>query len=231
MDTYNKKEHLIIGLGEIGKALQTILECDGIDKTDGNSDDYRILHICFPWSDEFVNEVKKYVEMYKPEIVVVHSTVPVGTCDPNGWVHSPVRGVHPELEKGIRTFVKYFGGNKAGEVSYIFAKLGIRVETALRAKHTEALKLWDTTQYGVMIALEKEIKEYCERNDVDFDLVYTNANQTYNHGYRRLDKENVNRPVLAHMPGKIGGHCVIPNAQLLDSPLAQYIVDVNDTFK
>ena len=96
-------QQLVIGLGEVGTAISNILNCDGIDAGDANSQDYEMLHICFPYSDAFVESVKAYKRIYKSEYVVVHSTVPVGTCDAEGWVHSPVRGVHPNLEEGIRT--------------------------------------------------------------------------------------------------------------------------------
>src|SRR5690606_40778498 len=51
--------------------------------------------------------VQRYAAEHGAELVVVHSTVPVGTCDANGWVHSPVRGRHPNLVGGLRKFVKH----------------------------------------------------------------------------------------------------------------------------
>ena len=124
-------------------------------------------------------------------------------------------GVHPNLEEGIRTFVKYFGGKAAWVPAEEFKKLGIDVHYTATAKTTEALKLWDTTQYGILITLQKEIYAYCKRNQVDFSQVYTHANQTYNEGYTKLGKPEVVRPFLDQQDGPIGGHCVIPNANIL----------------
>lgn len=211
-------KHLVIGLGEVGSAIQRILLCDGWDSTKKRKPEnkpYDMLHICFPYSDSFVESVQKYVHEYIPKYVVVHSTVPVGTCDEHGWIHSPVRGVHPNLEKGIRTFTKYFGGINADVAAHVFTEQGITTLTTVKAKDTEALKLWDTTQYGIMIALEKEIYAYCKRHGLDFDLVYKHANKSYNEGYMKLERPEVVRPYLDQHDGPIGGHCVIPNATIM----------------
>jgi len=229
-------KHLVIGLGEVGAAIQSILQCDGYDVRDGlpSEDQYDVLHICFPFSEAFVGSTKAYILEFKPTLVIVHSSVPVGTCDAEGWVHSPVRGVHPNLKQGILTFVKYFGGTNAVTASRIFSALDIPTEVTPKAATTEALKLWDTTQYGLMIMIQKMIKAYCTHHGVDFDLIYTDANHTYSIGYEQLNRPEVARPYLKFMPGPIGGHCVIPNANILvdttsmDLPLVEELLRGND---
>lgn len=235
MNQIQAHDHIIIGLGEVGSAIAAVFPLARVvDKEKGEEVDFKldfkVMHICIPYSEKFVESVKHYQEQYNPEITIVHSTVPVGTCIEIGdVVHSPIRGVHPNLENGIRTFVKYFGGSKAVEAAYLFAQQGIKVKTVLESRVTEALKLWDTTQYGILIMLEKEIKRYCEQQNLDFDVIYTDANQTYNEGYSQLGKENVVRPFLQHMDGKIGGHCIIPNAEMLASPSAEKLVNDNSS--
>lgn len=227
------KKHLVIGMGEVGTAIQAILNCDSIDFQTEHTDKFDVLHICFPFSEKFTEAVEHYKKRYEADLIVVHSTVPLGTCDPLKWVHSPIRGVHPYMEKGVRTFVKYFGGEKATEASFFFAQLGIDVKTTRYARDCEALKLWDTTQYGIMISLQKEIHAYCERHELDFETVYTDANHTYSIGYEKLDRPEVVRPYLKHVPGPIGGHCVIPNARLLrenetvENPLVNHLLQIN----
>lgn len=83
------------------------------------------------------------------------------------------------------------------------------------AATTELLKLLDTTYYGLAIAFHGYAEKLCERNHLDFNLVMTMANQSYNEGYQKLGKSNVVRPVLSAPGEKIGGHCVIPNAEIL----------------
>jgi hypothetical protein len=82
-----------------------------------------------------------------------------------------------------------------------------------------------------MIALNKEIKKWCDKKGLDFDIIYAEANKSYNEGYRKLGREEVVRPYLKYMPGKIGGHCVIPNCHILDSEIAKYILLKNKSYK
>lgn len=223
-------KQLVIGLGEIGGAIRTIVHADGYDSREDSdlAGEWDVLHVCFPYSDTFVASVRAYQKYTKAELVIVHSTVPVGTCDAEGWVHSPVRGIHPHLEQGIRTFVKFFGGTRAHEGAKIFRDQGIKTMTSLEARETEALKLWDTTIYGWNILLEKAIKAYCEKNGLDFSTVYTLANATYNDGYARLGRPEFTKYVLKDFPGAIGGHCVRENWELLDDPITQIAKDLHD---
>ena len=208
--------YLIVGYGEVGKALHEIIgeaeiyDIKNVPRIFLKPD---VVHICIPYTRKFERFVRYWQKT--DALIIVHSSVPVGTCDKLGVVHSPIRGVHPNLAEGIRTFPKYFGGKNAGKAAAIFDKLGIKTLTYSNAKTTEALKLWDTTQFGRLIMLEKEIYKWCQKNEVDFDAVYTFANQDYNEGYVKLGRPEVVRPYLKHVEGKIGGHCVRENAKLL----------------
>jgi hypothetical protein len=227
-------KNLVIGYGEVGQAISRVLNTnDVIDKNSGiylknGPQEFDTMHICFPYTaGEFEKEVTAYQNTFRPKITIIHSSVPLGTSDKLNAVHSPIRGVHPHLEKGIRTFVKYFGGFKAHEAAAIFAEKGIETRVIRDARTTEASKLWDTTQYGIMILLEKEIYKFCRDNGLDFEVVYASFNETYNEGYRELGMGYVNRPALMHKDGKIGGHCVVENAALLDTDLARLIIEKN----
>lgn len=225
------KEHLVIGAGEVGQAIANFLECDTYDTdphktTSAFQPEYKYLHICYPYSDNFEKSVMAYSERYRPRLIIIHSTVPIGTSRKLNAVHSPVKGVHPQLVKGLQTFVKYFGGDKAHEAAALFP--GLTTECYEKQETTEAIKLWETTQYGFFIILEKAIYEFCRKNGLDFDEVYTIPNIDYNLGYTKLGRTEVVRPFLKHIPGKIGGHCVIPNARLLDSWVARLILEKNE---
>lgn len=226
-------KHLIIGTGQVGSALFEVLydkyDVTGIDIDRFALEEFDVIHICIPYVDGFVTSVTNYKLQYLAPggLVIIHSSVAVGTSNRLGAVHSPIRGVHPNLAKGIRTFTKFFGGLRSGEAADIFRDLGIQCVTTPDARNTEALKLWDTTYYGWNIVFEKAVHEYCEKHGLDFNVVYTRANRTYNTGYRRLDMPEVSRPVLDHREGPIGGHCVIPNAKILDSEIADFILEQN----
>lgn len=228
-------KQLVIGLGQIGSAIKVVLghSADGLDiqKREPLLEYYDVLHICIPYSENFIEIVSNYQKRFEPSLTIIHSTVALGTSEKLGAVHSPVRGIHPNLVEGVQTFAKFFGGEKAEEAAKIFENLGIDVVIAESSQDTEAMKLWDTTIYGWNILIEKIIFQYCEENDLDFNTVYTEANRSYNLGYADLDRPEYKKYVLKHIPGPIGGHCVIPNLEMLGGPIAEIIKNFNEKLK
>lgn len=223
--------HLVLGMGQIGTAVFKVLKekytVYGLDKNDIDSPEldpsltFDFLHIAFPYSDKFISEVQRYKKLFgnAHTIIIIHSTVPVGTTDQiDNAVHSPVRGIHPDLIAGIKTFVKFFGGKLAKEAAKVFEDLGIKTLITKSSKSVEAMKLWDTTIYGVNIALEKWVYDFCQQSGLDFNIVYTESCKSYNDGYEQLGHPEYKKYLLTHVPGKIGGHCVTQNLSLLDIP-------------
>lgn len=206
---------LVIGLGQIGSAVKNILKCDGVDKELSAPKHYDVIHVCIPYNDGFHASMEDFINRYTPNLIVIHSTVQVGTSEIYNAVHSPVRGRHPNLEPGIRKFTKFFGGKRAEEAAALFKKAKIKSYCTPSSRDTEAMKLWDTEQYLVNIMLEKLIHKFCEEHDCNFDVVYTEANKTYNDGYEKLGEPQFKKYVLAHMPGEVGGHCCLPNNEIL----------------
>lgn len=215
---------LILGRGEVGRALYEVLsphhETYILDRKDNASDIHTvdILHIAFPFSPEFVTHTRAYISRFHPQYTVIHSTVPVGTTSDLAHVkviHSPIRGIHPKLADGIRTFVKFLGGPEASEVADYFRKANIKVMLFDRYETTEALKLFDTEYYRTVIEFAHRVKRYCDKNKLNFHEVYTLGNQTYNDGYTQLGHPEYVRPVLQPIMKPIGGHCLIPNQALL----------------
>lgn len=231
-----KGRHIIIGAGEVGKALFEVLgEAYSVtirDIKDTAKGEYDVLHICFPPINNFVSVAKGYIKQYKPALVIVHSTVPVGTTAKLGdiAVHSPIRGVHPHLAEGVRTFVKYFGGKQATRAAKYFLDIGVPVEVFDNSETTEMLKILDTTYYGWNIVFAKEARRICDKMGLDFDEVYTMPNRDYNAGYAKLGMPQVVRPVLKAMSGKIGGHCVIQNTKLFKDWLTNTLRKRNEKY-
>lgn len=232
--------HLVIGSkGEVGAALMEVLAekhiVEGVDigpefKPSGL---YEVMHVALPWSDKFIDIVHRYAQTYLAPggLIINHSTVPLGTTEklrPDA-VHSPIRGVHPHLKDGIKTFVKFFGGTRAPNAAQFFYQVGIECFSSASARDTEAAKLWCTTAYGLQILIEKAIHKYCVDNGLDFKTVYYDWVITYNVGYQRLGMPYVARPRLDHVPGPIGGHCVIPNAKIIEHWLGDLLIQTNDT--
>ena len=231
-----KENIAIIGNGEIGSSLAKVyeakevkvmikdLDLDTIDK------DVNILNICLPYSDKFVEITNSYIEEYKPEVTIVHSTVPVGTTKKlkGLCVHSPVRGVHPNLKEGIETFFKFVGYNDQDAMDIVkkhYEQLDIRVHAVENTDATELAKLTSTTYYGLCIAWHGEMKKMCDKYDIDFDVI-NKWTDTYNLGYMKLGMSNVIRPNLYPPTDGIGGHCVIPNTELLKDEFESMALDL-----
>lgn len=232
--------HLVIGLGEVGCAVKAVLndkyDTVGIDKDEEAEGRFEFIHICYPYnakSKAFSSYTKSYQRKYLADggVTVIHSTVPVGTSRKLNATHSPIRGVHPHLKEGVKTFVKYFGGEGALAAATVFRACGVIAKVYDDAETPEAIKLWDTTQYGMMIVINKEIKTFCNRYGLDFEAIYSQANRDYNEGYTVLGRKEVVRPILKHMDGVIGGHCVIPNAEILEAPLATFLLRKNREYR
>jgi UDP-N-acetyl-D-mannosaminuronate dehydrogenase len=228
---------LIVGMGEIGTALYDVLVKYYLietidDKTDENkTENVDIMHIAFPYSNKFEEEVSKYQQIYNPQYTVIHSTVPVGVSRKLNAIHSPVRGKHPYLRKSLLTFEKMIGGENADEVADYFRRVGMRVLLFRKQESTELAKLLDTLYYGVCIEYAKEVEKLCEKYNVPFSEVYVLANKTYNEGYTKMNNPEYVRPVLQPLQKRIGGHCVVENTHLLKSNFSDFIKNLNITHK
>ena len=242
----SKERHLIIGAGEVGQALAIVLSrafpVSLRDAEGGLKGRFDVMHIAYAYrvsdAKNFVRATKRYIALYRPSLVIVHSTVPVGTTMKIGrrTVHSPIRGMHtvshhpgiigavhrvatgsPKLfSKSLLAFPKYFGGPLAKRAASVFAQAGFETKTFRKSETTELAKILDTTYYGWNVVFAKEVWRMCEKFGLDFNEVYTVPNEDYNRAYTKLGKKYVVRPVLRHIPGKIGGHCVVQNCDLLD---------------
>ena len=235
-----KEKTLVVGLGEIGLSLFELLKESerftvyGFDvdeakmrEIDQNKNDMssemQIMHICIPCTDQekFVDTVKLYVEQFKPELVIINSTVPPGTtmklrakC---GCLvaHSPFRGVHKSREYmkwEFKRWTKYVGGAtmEAAEAARMhFEKLGLKTKVLKSCIETELAKLFETTYRAWMIACFQEMHRISRHFGADFDGTVDFLEDTHR---IRLD-----RPIM--FSGVIGGHCLIPNTKLL---LADY---------
>lgn len=241
----------ILGNGEIGSSLSKLLREKNFEVSikdlNFENENYKncdILHICIPYSPSFENIICDEILKLKPKLTIIESTIQVGTTR-KIWekirtpiAHSPVRGMHPNLMEGIKTFVKFVGPiDKESErlAKDYYEKLNVNIIVAKTPEETEMGKLLDTLYYGWNIVFCKEVKEICDKFNLDFNLVYTQFNKTYNDGYSILNKKEVVRPVLKPMEGPIGGHCIIPNAKILNNliknNLTELILKKNEEYK
>jgi len=79
----------------------------------------------------------------------------------------------------------------------------------------------DTSYYGWLINYAQMSKMIAEKYDVDYDEMWSFSDE--------IHKYLGNRPKM--FPGFIGGHCVIPNLQLIDEHSLNQINYINNMFK
>lgn len=210
-------DDLVLGAGEIGMAIAQIFKTYAIGREAHKMQDTycNILHICFPYTKDFIKEVKLYQKKFNPKYTIIHSTVPVGVNRKLGSIASPCRGIHPNLYEGIMTFPKIIAGRDASLIANHFRRVGLKIILYDKPEAAEAAKLFDTEYYRHCIEFAKDVKKYCVKHKLNFSEVYTIPNMTYNEGYKELGHPEYQRPVLQPIMTEIQGHCVLPNAKLL----------------
>jgi UDP-N-acetyl-D-mannosaminuronate dehydrogenase len=124
----------------------------------------------------------------------------------------------------MKRWTKYVGGADAAAAEAAkthFEKLGLKVKVLKSCNETELAKLFETTYRAWMIACFQEMHRISKAFDADFDGIVDFLEDTHR---LRFD-----RPVM--FPGVIGGHCLIPNVELLldayDSEFLRLILESN----
>jgi len=218
---------LVVGLGEIGGPLLDILrgahDAAGRDIEDHPFDGVQVLHLCFPYTSDFVSSASRYVSLYEPAVVVVNSTVVPGTTreiqEKTGVpaVYSPVRGKHARMTDELRRYRKFVAGASAQAVGLVqdhFAAVGITTRCMSSPEALELAKLLETTYFGVLVAWAQEMDRFAGAVDADY--------------WEAVDffEEIDFFPPVGFQPGYIGGHCVMPNLELLEQVRPSPFIDV-----
>lgn len=228
------KKIVVVGLGEVGKPLFELVsehhDTVGVDVSPvGPIDHVEVLHVCYPYQiKDFIGETARYIEQFKPEITIINSTVGVGTtraiAERTGAavVNSPVRGKHARMLADLRVYTKFVGATDAAaseQAARHFQSVGLKTMILSSPEATELAKLTETTYFGVMIAWAQEVERYCDRFGVKYDEVVA------------IYDEIKFFPPVKYFPGVIGGHCVMPNIEILSkydrSMLLEAILESN----
>lgn len=231
---------LIVGLGQVGSALFRVLndhdDVFGVDlKGAKEFKKIDVLHICLPYSKDFVQTVLNYREEYNPKLVIVYSSTPIGTCEEIGLdvVHSPVEGKHPDLEASINIFTRWLGCIDLAALtaaSDYWSRMR-DIMTVSSSRYTEFLKLRSTSKYGINIAWTDYEKSVTKSIGMDFEAV-KEYDRDYNDLYGELELYDYQRYILNPPNGVIGGHCVTQNAELLNeqfpSPMLEQIIRMKE---
>ncbi len=229
---------LVIGLGEIGRPLMSILSGSfvvfgrDIEPTALGAR-VNVLHICYPYeARDFVRTTASYIREYAPKFTIIHSTVVPGTTrqvsDTTGSpiAYSPMRGKHTRMQSDLLHYTKFVAGASptvGQEAAKHLGKAGFRARVVARAESLELSKLIETTYFGVLLSWAQEVERYSRAVGGDYEDALA------------LCSEVPYLPPVIFQPGYIGGHCVIPNTYLLErvrpSPFLDLIRSSNEIKK
>ena len=237
---------IVLGMGEVGETLFHLLEernidSIGIDVDSSKCKNYskndhiknpEYLHVCLPGElSEFMDITLNWINKIEGlEVVLVHSTVKPGTTkkiqekSKIPVLFSPVRGVHKRFLDDIKKYTKFISSDKENidpKIKLDLEKRFEKIDWMSTTKTAELAKiLVDTTYYGWLINYAQITKMICEKEGIDFDEMWKFADEIH---------ENLgNRPKM--YPGIIGGHCVIPNLNLIEYENMEIIKRINEMY-
>jgi UDP-N-acetyl-D-mannosaminuronate dehydrogenase len=238
---------IILGMGEVGGILFDLLvernfECIGIDVDDSKCKNYsknsiienpEFLHVCLPGElTGFEDITSNWIDDLKDlKAVLVHSTVIPGTTkniqkkSKVPILFSPIRGVHKRFLEDIKKYTKFISSDTElidQSIKSDLEKRFHKIDWMSTTKTAELAKiLVDTTYYGWLINYAQITKMICKKEGVDFDEMWKFSDEIH---------ENLgNRPKM--YPGIIGGHCVIPNLNLIEYENLDIVKKINEMYE
>ena len=244
------KKNIVAGLGEIGLPIAKTLSKNSI--TIGYDIDEKlmnkklfnkyeenptlILHICIPFSKKFLSNVQKLIKKFQPEILVIHSTISPNTTSmlqsklKIPVIYSATRGIHKRMIYDLKRYTKFFAiSNNAPKKQFAikeFNKImrinGIKTKQMSKPETLELGKIiCDTSYLGWLINYAQLSNMIAIQHGVDFDEMWTFSDE--------IQKFLGNRPKM--FPGFIGGHCVIPNLDLMHNQTLDLIKKINTKYE
>lgn len=244
-----KIKNVVAGLGEIGTPILQLISkaipAVGYDINESLMDkekfekykelDTGLLHVCIPFTNNFPSNVMKLYEQFKPRAIVIHSTISPGTTKtlqsklPIPVIYSATRGVHKRMLRDMKRYVKFYSVEPTApsaawaskEYEKLLKKCSVKVKKMSTPITLELAKIVvDTSYYGWLITYAQLSNMIAIENKVDYDEMWSFADE--------IQKYLGNRPKM--FPGFIGGHCVIPNLDLIKNPTLDMIKDINDIY-
>lgn len=235
---------IIIGMGEIGKPwfnlVSKVRKVAGFDinlencRGNWSGEPVEILHICTPYSSNFVDIVVDYVLKYKPKMLVVHSTVKPFTIKeldedkrlPRNLqvVYSPFRGVHLRMEFDLKRYDKFYASYQDNCSLYeeLLSDMGI---VGYKGKNPHTLEfskiLCDTSYYGWLIAYAMKTEEIAMKYGIDYNEMWMFAHQIHQYLDDRPPCGSPGMNKIYPDPKGIGGHCIMPNLELVKEDLSE----------
>jgi len=240
---------VVAGLGEIGSPILQLLSSAkptvGYDVNEKLMDEKKFkkyekldtcfLHICIPYNKNFDSNVLSLYKIFKPEGIVIHSTISPGTTSklqsrlPIPVIYSATRGVHKRMLSDMKRYVKFYAveptAPKSRWASVVYSRLlkkcGVKTKQMSKPIALELAKIIvDTSYYGWLITYAQLSNMIAIENNVDYDEMWSFADE--------IHKYLGNRPKM--FPGFIGGHCVIPNLDLIHNQTLDLMKKLNTVY-
>lgn len=249
MYSKNKFKDIVVGLGEIGLPLYKLFSKNhlviGYDKIESKMDHKKIeqniylptrfMHVCIPFGNNFRNDVLDLIKKHEPKVVVIHSTISPRTTEiiqsklPIPVIYSATRGVHKRMLYDLKRYVKFYAiepdapNTKWASFEYVklMKKCGVKTKKMKNPLTLELAKIVvDTSYYGWLITYAQLSNMIAIKNKVDYNEMWSFADE--------IHKYLGNRPKM--FPGFIGGHCIIPNLDLIKDDTLNLIKEINSDY-
>ena len=243
------KKDIVVGIGEIGKPILKLLSKNnitvGFDLNPDLIDERKFemyknlqtsfLHIAIPVSSKFESNLLQLYKKFKPECIVIHSTIGPGTIEQIQkkldvpLIYSATRGVHKRMLKDIKRYTKFFAISKNAPkkqwaikaYSTKMKNCGIKTKQMSKPETLELAKIiCDTSYLGWLINYAQFSNIIAQRYNVNYDEMWSFSDE--------IHKFLGNRPKM--YPGFIGGHCVIPNIDLMHNQTLDLIKKMNNNY-
>jgi len=213
------KRVVVLGLGEIGRPIFEMLRDASPSQVFGKDIEdvewkyhFKFMHVCIPQNPGFLPALRKYVEEYRPEYIIIHSTLSPGVSAYLDSLflapvyYSPVRGnIKDGMRRSLEKYTKYIAGDNVTQIETVIDHLedaGFSIEFSPDPVALEWAKILDLAWYGLNIAFYQELERLSEEEQFDVgvvrDFIKTTPEESEGRAARTL-----------FFGGYIGGHCVI----------------------
>ena len=242
------KKDVVAGLGEIGRPILQLISkgvpAIGYDINSKLMNKKNIkyqnlktslLHVCIPFTSNFLSEVVTLFNKFKPYCIVIHSTLAPNTTKKLQQlisvpvIYSATRGVHKRMLYDLKRYTKFYAIEQdapraswaSSSYSRLMKKCGVKTKKVSSPVTLELAKIVvDTSYYGWLITYAQLSNMIAIKNKVDYEEMWSFADE--------IHKFLGNRPKM--LPGFIGGHCVIPNLDLISDKTFSLIREINSDY-
>jgi len=243
------KKDIVAGIGEIGKPILKLLSKHGVvvgfDSNPDLMDERKFeryeslktsfLHIAIPVTGKFINNVLKLYKKFQPECIVIHSTIKPGMTEKLQEklsipvIYSATRGVHKRMVYDLKRYTKFFvisanaPRGKWATTRYVqsMKRCGVKTKKMSKPETLELAKIiCDTSYLGWLVNYAQLSNVIAIKHGVDYDEMWSFSDE--------IQEFLGNRPKM--YPSFIGGHCVIPNLNLINNESLNIISKMNNRY-